>query len=367
MVFKGKDTILKVLISSTYTLVEGIRSKSITINDEPSDITSDDSLGWREYLDNDGIMRMSISCNGVFQDDAGINFVEDLAYSGDNGTFQITMPNGDTYEGPFQVATLEYGGDHVSSQTFSFTLESADTINDQLTYYETVIADSPIGYWRHGESSGIAAVNEISSIDGTYTGTHALGAVGAISDDSNTAVNFDGIDGHVGSVGSLSDFSFIQNTAIFSVECWAKMDDLSTPNTFIANTPADSLRDKGVYFGHQSPGFITLQGVYQVSMQFVFRIYTASNAITDLDYHHYVGFADGINAYIYIDGVLAASGPVGSLSTGDSSHLMNFARYNYSFGPPSAYLEGDLDEVAIYNYALTPDQILNHYNIGAGL
>jgi TP901-1 family phage major tail protein len=128
MAFKGREILTKILIDSTYMLIAGLRSKTPVLNHEPADITCDESQGWREYLSNDGITSLSVSGTGVFQDDAGINAIEDLVYSGDHGTFQIIMPNGDIYEGLFQVTSLEYTGDHLTEQSYSITLENADDI-----------------------------------------------------------------------------------------------------------------------------------------------------------------------------------------------------------------------------------------------
>ena len=47
---KGSAMLLKVDISGTQTTVAGLRSTSITMNDEAVDITNKDSLGTRTLL-----------------------------------------------------------------------------------------------------------------------------------------------------------------------------------------------------------------------------------------------------------------------------------------------------------------------------
>jgi len=59
-------------------------------------------------------------------------------------------------------------------------------------YSVAVAADSPIAWWRLGESSGTnAADSSGNSRDGTYAGTPTLGAPG-YTRDGNTAVTFNG-------------------------------------------------------------------------------------------------------------------------------------------------------------------------------
>jgi hypothetical protein len=62
------------------------------------------------------------------------------------------------------------------------------------TYMSTVLADNPAAYWRLGELSGATAVNVVNSPagDGTYSGSFTLGRPGALLNDVNTAVGFNG-------------------------------------------------------------------------------------------------------------------------------------------------------------------------------
>jgi TP901-1 family phage major tail protein len=49
-----------------------------------------------------------------------------------NGTvrnFRVIVPDLGTVEGPFQIATLEYGGQHDGEVTFDLSLESAGALS----------------------------------------------------------------------------------------------------------------------------------------------------------------------------------------------------------------------------------------------
>ena len=67
---KGLDVLMKIDISGTKTTIGGLRSTSITLNDESVDITNKDSLGTRTLLAGAGVNSLSVSGSGVFTDSA---------------------------------------------------------------------------------------------------------------------------------------------------------------------------------------------------------------------------------------------------------------------------------------------------------
>ena len=71
------------------------------------------------------------------------------------------------------------------------------------------------------------------------------------------------------------------------------------------------------------------------------------------DWRHVACVYDGSNRYIYIDGTLANSGAKsGSQNDDDTDQWIG-----YLAGVSSYAYEGQIDEVAIFDYALTPRQI----------
>jgi len=110
-----------------FSNVAGLRSKTITINNEPVDITTSDDAPWRALLDNTGLRSVSLSASGVFQDVASVNSMEDLAFSGLLNNFELTFENGDVIDGAFLLTSFEYAGEHTAEQTYSVSLESSGT------------------------------------------------------------------------------------------------------------------------------------------------------------------------------------------------------------------------------------------------
>lgn len=129
---KGKDLLLK--IDSTglgsFVTVAGLRSKRIAFNSETVDITDADSAGrWRELLAGSGVQRAAISGAGIFKDAASDASVRTRFFSGAIVKWQMIVPDFGTVEGPFQITSLEYAGNHDGEVTFEIALESAGAID----------------------------------------------------------------------------------------------------------------------------------------------------------------------------------------------------------------------------------------------
>ena len=82
-------------------------------------------------------------------------------------------------------------------------------------YYDEVMDDSPVAYWRLNESSGTAVYDSAGSHNGTRSGTVTLGQAGALAGDPDTAMGFGG--GHV-----VVPYAADLDGNTFSIECWAK-------------------------------------------------------------------------------------------------------------------------------------------------
>jgi len=114
--------------AEAFVNVAGLRSKTLTVNNETVDITTSDDAPWRQLFADTGLRSVSLSGSGVFQDDTAANAIEDAAMAGTIHNFEITFENGDVIAGAFQVTSFEYGGEHTAEETFSMSLESSGTV-----------------------------------------------------------------------------------------------------------------------------------------------------------------------------------------------------------------------------------------------
>ena len=139
---KGLDMLLKINTSgSTYATVGGLRSTSITLNDESVDITNKDSQGSRTMLAGGGVSSVSISASGVFTDASTEETVRAAFFAQQNTSdgssaqtpafknFQFLIPDFGTLTGQFQITSLEYAGEFNGEVTYSFTFESSGAIS----------------------------------------------------------------------------------------------------------------------------------------------------------------------------------------------------------------------------------------------
>lgn len=111
--------------SSGGTPVTGMRTKTITLNNEPIDITSDDDSGWRTFLSDDPALRsIDIAVEGVTKDAQLI----ELAATGGSGLvsgYALEFDGLGTFTGDFYIGSLELGANYNEAVTFSCTIQSS--------------------------------------------------------------------------------------------------------------------------------------------------------------------------------------------------------------------------------------------------
>ena len=72
--------------------------------------------------------RAALSGSGVFRDEASDLRLRQLFFEGVIETFQVVVPAFGSIEGPFQIVSLEYRGEHAGEVTFDMALESAGAL-----------------------------------------------------------------------------------------------------------------------------------------------------------------------------------------------------------------------------------------------
>jgi hypothetical protein len=228
---------------------------------------------------------------------------------------------------------------------------TADTSIDAATgYAATVLLDHPVAYYRLGESSGVTCVDAVGDIDGTYGGTFALGETG-IPMEVDTAARFG--PGNAGIV--FGDVHERDGTKPFSLELWAKITDDTHYNNLIAKYEEPPMATGYLlYTGYERLGFA--RGVTEAAQTLVeLQGYEANRFV------HIVGTYDGTDMRLYVDGVLVGEMP-SSIVLPDRSIGFTIGSGNGSIASGPA--EGVLDEVALYDYALSPARVFAHYTAG---
>jgi len=226
----------------------------------------------------------------------------------------------------------------------------------QIVYSRTSLEDV-IAYWKFEEGSGNIVQDSINGNHGTIEG-EATWTQGI----TKNALRFNGQTRLV--IPNQSSL----NPSQITVEVWVKFNRLAYGGGY-SGTDAQFLVCKG---GDTTPGAYILQqgGRDPSSFNFMFQIaphwsgHRVSTPLTTLEtnkWYYVVGTYDGNTLKIYVNGELQGSKEIGPVTLGNSSPL--YLSYNDVGGFPY-YLDGVLDEVAIYNRALTPEEIQQHYQNG---
>jgi TP901-1 family phage major tail protein len=129
---KGKDLLLKVDSNGagSFVTVAGLRARTLAFNAATVDVTDTESVGrWRELLDGAGIKTARITGSGIFKDASTDETVRQYFFNGTVRNWQVIVPELGTVEGPFQIASLEYAGQHDGEVTFDMGLESAGALS----------------------------------------------------------------------------------------------------------------------------------------------------------------------------------------------------------------------------------------------
>ena len=229
---------------------------------------------------------------------------------------------------------------------------SPKIVTDGLVLY--LDAANPYSY-----VSGSAVWNDLSrsQLSGSLTNgpTYSSANLGSIV--------FDGVDDYVNGIGSISDFSFIQNTGVFTISSWVKLTNLSGGRYFLGNNDGTT-GAKGFYFGYDgSNGRLWLFITYGLGGQATIS-YIRTNFFTDNNWVFVTCVGNGTTCQFYKNGqIFSDSGTLGTFSTGDSTRTLSIGRVNNYNGE---YWQGNVAQTSIYNRSLSATEIQQNYNATKG-
>lgn len=90
-------------------------------------------------------------------------------------------------------------------------------------------------------------------------------------------------------------------------------------------------------------------------------------SISDNKWHHIVGTRIGINAYLYLDGILVANNSNGILANTDTSPAANIQIGQRDAVGSNLNWSGNIDDVLAYNRGLSSSEVLQLYNYTSSL
>ncbi len=208
------------------------------------------------------------------------------------------------------------------------------SVNAATISYAALVAGRTglLAHWRMGEGSGTTAYDTTGTYNGTYGNAPTLGSPGAITNDPNTSVTFNGSTqrASIPSVPSAGDFS---------IEGW----------TYLTNA---SVNNNTVYGGSGTARLMPRPGTGS--------FLTAAYAGVTLNGTEYAlqptSPSSNINTWVYW--VLTRQGSLLATATA------NINGYIAAQNNGAYYLAGSLQDVALYTNALSSTDVRNGYAAG---
>jgi predicted secreted protein len=105
--------------------VAGVQEKSVAINGEPIDVSSDENNGWRKLLEVAGQNQVDISVSGVLK---STKLKADWFAGARTKPLVLTYPDGGVLSGVFFLATYNEAHPYSGASTFDGSLQSSGAV-----------------------------------------------------------------------------------------------------------------------------------------------------------------------------------------------------------------------------------------------
>ncbi|MCW4385442.1 PKD domain-containing protein [Salinibacterium sp. SYSU T00001] len=253
----------------------------------------------------------------------------------------------------YRVHSYDPFGNWASRQAIWVDVSDGSGGND---YYDAVLEDAPSSYWPLDEESGSAAYDHAGVSDLTLGTGVERGADGIIEE--STAADLSGT-----STGFASTQSTVPGPSTFTVEAWVRT-TTSRGGKIVgfgnSSTGNSSSYDRHVYM--DDSGRIWF-GVYPGAV----RTLNSADSYNDGEWHHITASLGADGMRLHIDGMLVASRD--DVSSGQAYNgVWRLGGDNLSgwpSRPSSDYLDGAIDEVAVYPAVLSRQEVVDHF-VAAG-
>jgi len=217
-------------------------------------------------------------------------------------------------------------------------------------YYLTKgVPSGLVGLWHLDELSGTTA-SDSSGVFPLNNGTLYNFVSPWVSGMFGQALSFDGVDDYVdcGSVPQLDGVSE------FTVEFWIKVDTLPFPNEWQGIIARGSTFQRTPWiYGNRNESNLRIH--FETTLGGPGDCNFVTDNLTEGQWHHVAFTWDGNMVSSYLDGV---PGPT-DMTTSSSVLANTDESLKFGFMPSYTYFNGTIDEVRIWDKALSPDDILN--------
>jgi len=211
-----------------------------------------------------------------------------------------------------------------------------------------------VSHWRFDEGEGDTAYDSAGNNDGTIYGAQWVDGI------IDGALDFDGVDDYV---DCGNTFASVTGSTTKTITAWAKSDTADYSGQADGNGRIITLYRESGYSGFSmlaKGSLATWQGLYATAGNYYNYIDSGVAIVADTSTHIAL-VQDGAGVYIYINGVLANSSTDAAAPT--MRRLVNADIGSY-WGGYSSFFNGRIDDVRIYNRALSEEEIEQLYQDG---
>lgn len=336
------------LFSTTYPLnVSSTEAGKVRINWTSNEDIDNEYLTYRVYRDTQNAAGLihTRSVRARWWNHFGMGRTDTGLAPGSTHQYRVTVtdPFGNVANSPWTTVTVAASG--------------ADS-----AYVKAVQASEPTHYWRFGEGSGTTAADSAGFRPLTTTADVARGVAGPLPDDAtDSAARFPG-------TTTTRAYSSVQDNPpdVFTLEAWFRTTSATGGKIVGRGNRIDrnsSKVDRHLYLTNSG------EVVFGVKPNATRQVVSSAAGLNDGEWHHAAATLSPAGMRLYVDGALA--GERGDVSVGEHLALGYWrvggdALTNWPSAPTSAFLAGDIDEVAIYKRALPGAEIQGHFNAAAG-
>jgi hypothetical protein len=301
-----------------------------------------------------------------------------VTFNGSSATFYIDGLNSGSTNGNYSIPN----DTTVTNSTIGNWIKNSTVTNplngqiDQLRVYDYVRTPAqitweynrgaPFAYYQLNDCTGTTAYNAARTGDNKATGndgTINLGSNGVTSAGTcitsgawangasgkhGASLSFDGSDDYI-SIGT----SLINNNDTFTISSWVKTTDTTLGNNvYKERNTASNTPLLGVKINENTIGDVEFQ--YMDNAGTWCGVSTGNVSINDGNWHHIDAIQESKSSRkLYVDGVLKGTNTT-TCSTITTNNAYIGVEFRTSF---LSYYSGQIDDVKIYNYALTAEQV----------
>ncbi len=275
-----------------------------------------------------------------------------------NGTYETDGGTTATKTNVFStVGTLTLGLRVTDNNGATATTTRSLTVNS--AYRTAILGTAGVSdYWRLDDTGTTAVDANGANNNGTYTNGPTVVA-GLLAGETNNAHSFDGSNDYVdmsatpfGTPSTLSAETWVRTTATKSSGGYHFLISDTSSDFDNGFSLAINSSNQAVFTVARTTGFTTTRATA-----------TSSVTLAPNTTHHVAGTFDGTTVRIYVDGAQAGTATFSGSISWSGSRDLRLGRA-VSSSSPSFFLQGTLDEPALYTQALPAATVLAHYNAG---